>query len=230
MRLVEGSMLFPTHASVHYFLLVTDQILISYSVVLYLFSFGVLLPNVGVTTGGGTIPETPAVELVEFAGDFLLGLLFPSPSSSTLGLSFGVEVNVTGGGVDLRQAFSSSTDGGGDFTVDDFFRPNLGDRNGDLGGFSLLFFSKDNISVLGCTLLCIGSQYGRLEYTFTGIFLMNSLLITLPNQYTQKCGVQGVFRQKSQKLTYILGLAYLVWQFTLIDVTIDKILFYDECE
>ena len=44
--------------------------------------------------------------------------------------------------MDLRQAFSSSTEGGGDFRDDeDFFRPNLGDRNGDFGGFNLLFLS-----------------------------------------------------------------------------------------
>ena len=60
------------------------------------------------------------------------------------GLSLGVwaGVSVTGGGVDLRQAFSSSTEGGGDLTDDeDFFRPNLGDKNGDFGGFNLLFLS-----------------------------------------------------------------------------------------
>ena len=60
------------------------------------------------------------------------------------GLSLGVwaGVRVTGGGVDLRQALSSSTEGGGDLRDDeDFFRPNLGDRNGDFGGFNLLFLS-----------------------------------------------------------------------------------------
>ena len=60
-----------------------------------------------------------------------------------LGVWVGVWVRVTGEGVDLRQAFSSSTEGGGDLRDDeDFFRPNLGDRNGDFGGFNLLFLSK----------------------------------------------------------------------------------------